>query len=120
MKIIYELIPGSAWMKPTWFAVDEDTYDGAEDGNRIHGQGETKEEARAELICELYTNAMYELTDIEVENIDTYDHPDYVDAYLSYAEMDGEKLTDSDLELLHETFPEIAQEYAFKITIGEY
>ena len=38
---------------------------------------------------------------IEFEDIKTWDHPDYVDAYMSYAEYNnGESLTDDEMEWL--------------------
>ena len=38
---------------------------------------------------------------IEFEGIKNWDHPDYVDAYMSYAEYnDGESLTDDEMEWL--------------------
>lgn len=39
---------------------------------------------------------------IEVEGIDHSDTPDFVDAFISYAEYNGEKLTDSELEILNQ------------------
>ena len=45
-----------------------------------------------------------ELESIEVEGIDTRDYPDFVDAFISYAELDGRKLTDEELDLVNEDY----------------
>ena len=42
------------------------------------------------------------LENIEVENIDMRDYPDFCDAYISYAEIDGQSLTDKQLEEVNE------------------
>lgn len=40
---------------------------------------------------------------IEIDGIDSRDYPDFVDAYISYAEHDnGEPLTDDELDALNE------------------
>ena len=45
----------------------------------------------------------YKLIDsIEVDGIDTTDYPDFCDAYISYAEYDGQPMTDEQLTLLNE------------------
>jgi hypothetical protein len=46
---------------------------------------------------------MRKVTNVEVDGIDTRDYPDFVDAYISYAEYeDGTPLTDMELEMLSE------------------
>ena len=52
------------------------------------------------------------LRDIEVDGVDTADYPDFVDAYVSYAVIDGRELTDIELDELNDNHPEIAQELA--------
>lgn len=47
------------------------------------------------------------LENIEVDGIDTRDYPDFVDAFISYAEMDGVELTDEQLDELNENYPEL-------------
>ena len=37
---------------------------------------------------------------IEVEGIDTRDYPDFSDAYISYAEIDGREATEEELQEL--------------------
>ena len=47
----------------------------------------------------------FELSDIdyvEVEDIHRWDAPDYCDAFISYAEIDGRPLTDEELDLVNE------------------
>lgn len=47
------------------------------------------------------------LEHIEVDGIDTRDYPDFVDAFISYAEMDGVELTDEQLDELNENYPDL-------------
>jgi len=47
------------------------------------------------------------LENIEVDGIDTRDYPDFVDAFISYAEMDGVELTDEQLDELNANHPEL-------------
>jgi hypothetical protein len=39
---------------------------------------------------------------VEVEGIDTRDYPDFCDAYISYAEIDGREATKDELEELND------------------
>jgi len=43
-----------------------------------------------------------EIDNIEFEGISYKDHPDYTDAFISSAEINGRKLTDSELDELNE------------------
>lgn len=43
---------------------------------------------------------MYE--NIEIENIVPSDYPDFVDAYISYATLNGRELTENELDELNE------------------
>jgi len=47
------------------------------------------------------------LENIEVDGIDTRDYPDFVDAFIYYAEMDGVELTDEQLDELNDNHPEL-------------
>ena len=47
------------------------------------------------------------LENIEVEGIDTKDYPDFVDAFISYAEIDGVKLEDRQLDYLNDNHPNL-------------
>lgn len=42
------------------------------------------------------------ISNVEVEDIDRDDYPDFSDAYISYAEYDGESMTDEQLEELNQ------------------
>jgi hypothetical protein len=42
------------------------------------------------------------LTSIDVDGIDTRDYPDFCDAYICYAEIDGEPLTEVELDQVNE------------------
>lgn len=52
------------------------------------------------------------LTDIEVDGINKNDWPDFVDAYVSAAMVDGVELTHEQLDWVNDNHPEIAQEEA--------
>lgn len=47
------------------------------------------------------------LENIEVDGIDTGDYPDFVDAFISYAEIDGVELTDEQLDELNDDYPDL-------------
>ena len=47
------------------------------------------------------------LENIQVDGIDTRDYPDFVDAFISYAEMDGVELTDEQLDELNDNYPDL-------------
>ena len=42
------------------------------------------------------------ITAIEFEDVDTCDYPDFCDAFISYAELDGVELTEAELIELNE------------------
>ena len=42
-----------------------------------------------------------QITNVEVEDIDTNDYPDFCDAYISYAEYKGKEMTEDQLEELN-------------------
>ena len=42
------------------------------------------------------------ITAIEFEDVDTSDYPDFCDAFISYAELDGVELTEDELIELNE------------------
>lgn len=44
------------------------------------------------------------ITNVEVEGIDTKDYPDFVDAFISYAEYDGVEMTDEQLDEINECY----------------
>ena len=41
---------------------------------------------------------------IEVDGIDTADYPDFVDAFISYAEIDGKELSDEQYDYVNEQY----------------
>jgi hypothetical protein len=43
-----------------------------------------------------------QITNVEVEDIDTYDYPDFCDAYISSAEYKGKEMTEDQLEELND------------------
>ena len=56
-----------------------------------------------------------DLDNVEIEDVDTKDYPDFCDAFFSYAEISGRPLTEEELIELGENYPdelnEIAHEY---------
>tara|TARA_R110000868_G_scaffold48122_2_gene156803 strand:- start:36 stop:221 length:186 start_codon:yes stop_codon:yes gene_type:complete len=59
------------------------------------------------------------IKNILIEGVDSRDYPDFVDAYVSYAEhSNGNSLTEDELDLLNADHPEIAQEHAFETLLN--
>ena len=59
------------------------------------------------------------LNNVQVEGVDMADYPDFVDAYISYAEDDnGNELSDEQLEKLTEDNQEFVQELAHEDIMG--
>ena len=42
------------------------------------------------------------ITDVEIAGLNSFDAPDYADAYISMANYDGREMTDLELDLLNE------------------
>lgn len=61
-----------------------------------------------------YINNKYvDLRSIELEDVFQYDYPDFVDAYISYAEFeDGTELTQDQIELVQIEWPDLVNEIA--------
>ena len=59
-----------------------------------------------------------DLTDIEIEGVDTSDYPDFCDAFISYAEYNGTPLTEDQLDKLQEDYPEQVNELAYMSLIN--
>jgi hypothetical protein len=55
------------------------------------------------------------VVDIEVDGVDSRDYPDFCDAYFcsAFYEDNGEPLSEDDLILLDELFPEVLNEMSF-------
>ena len=53
-----------------------------------------------------------ELTHVEVEGARSEDYPEFTDAYLSYAELNGQELTQEELEYVTEHHREFIQGFA--------
>ncbi len=53
-----------------------------------------------------------DLVDVQVDGIDRRDHPDYVDAFISYAvnKKTGKELTDAELDDLNENHSDFVHE----------
>ncbi len=51
------------------------------------------------------------LTSVEIEGIDFADAPDFVNAFVVYAEYEGVPLTEAELETLNEDHPALVYEY---------
>ena len=50
------------------------------------------------------------LEDIEIEGIDYTDYPDFCDAFIASASLDGKELTEDELEFINDTFPDFVYE----------
>ena len=50
------------------------------------------------------------ISNIQFEDIDHSDYPDYSDAYVSYAEYDGEEMTDEQLDTLNDEYRDFVYE----------
>jgi hypothetical protein len=62
-------------------------------------------------------NRYVDLKSIELEDVFQYDYPDFVDAYISYAEFeDGAELTPEQIDKIQEEWPELVGE----IATGDY
>ena len=51
---------------------------------------------------------------VEVEGIDTRDYPDFSDAYISYAEIDGREATEEELEELSDD-----RDFVYEMTFNQ-
>ena len=59
------------------------------------------------------------LIDVQIDGINMYDYPDFVDAYVSFAiDEEGNILTDEQLDQLAEDYPEWVQEMAHDEIMG--
>lgn len=55
---------------------------------------------------------------IEIEGVDSRDYPDFCDAFIAYAEDEnGNPLTEEELEILQEAYPEVVNELAYQSLI---
>ena len=59
------------------------------------------------------------VVDVEIDGVDPTDYPDFCDAYFTYAvyEDTGEELTDTELEELNDSYPEVVNEMAYEYYI---
>jgi hypothetical protein len=51
--------------------------------------------------------------DLEIDGVDAKDAPEFVDAYFSSGTLNGEDLTDDQLDYLTDNYPEVASEMAY-------
>jgi hypothetical protein len=59
-----------------------------------------------------------ELKNIGLDGVNPKDYPDFVDAFVDYAEhANGTPLTETELDYLNDNYPEVAQENAFESLI---
>lgn len=58
---------------------------------------------------------MIDPSSVEVENVHSNDYPDFVDAYISYAQYkNGKPLTDQELDMLNDQHSDFVQQAAHK------
>ena len=55
-----------------------------------------------------------DLTDWDIDGVDSRDYPDFCDAFLVEAWVGDYELTEEELEYVQETFPEWISEQAFE------
>lgn len=55
-----------------------------------------------------------EIKHVEVEGIDPSDYPDFCDAYIGYAEINGREATDEELEELSED-----RDFVYEMTFNQ-
>jgi len=55
-----------------------------------------------------------DLTDWDIDGVDSRDYPDFCDAFLAEASVGDYELTEEELEYVQETFPEWISEQAFE------
>jgi len=55
-----------------------------------------------------------EVDDLTVEGVDTGDYPDFCDAFFATGSINGQELTDEELDWLTEQYPEVLSEMAFE------
>ena len=60
-----------------------------------------------------------EVTDLEVDGVDSRDYPDFCDSFFSsgWHVKEGRELTDDELEYLTDTYPEYLNEMAYESLI---
>ena len=54
------------------------------------------------------------IENIEIDDIHMYDYPDFVDAFISYAEIDGVPLTDEQLDYINDEHRDFVYEQVMK------
>jgi hypothetical protein len=52
------------------------------------------------------------IDNIELEDVNTKDYPDFSDAHISYAEYDGREMTDEELDVLNDEYREFVYDQA--------
>ena len=58
-----------------------------------------------------------DVTDLEVDGVDSADYPDFSDAFFCSGWYKGRELTDEELSVLGENYPEVLGEYAYESLI---
>lgn len=56
--------------------------------------------------------SLYDLENVTIGDVFLWDYPDFCDAFIEYAEMDGEPLTDVELSILTENCGDQVNEFA--------
>jgi len=54
------------------------------------------------------------IENIELDDIHMYDYPDFVDAFISYAEIDGVPLTDEQLDYINDKHRDFVYDQVMK------
>ena len=51
---------------------------------------------------------------LEIDDVDTNDYPDFCDAFFSHGEINGRELTEDELEELAEDYPDVLNQMALE------
>ena len=57
---------------------------------------------------------LHKITDVEIENMDMKDYPDFSDAFISYGYYKNRDLTELELDYINDFRPEFIQEQIFE------
>lgn len=59
------------------------------------------------------TITFQDLENVEIDGVDPRDYPDFCDAFISYAELNGIALNETELEWVNDSFQEDINEMAY-------
>jgi len=57
-------------------------------------------------------NDLKRVNNLEIDNVNMSDYPDFCDAFISYGEIDGRELTEEELDYVNDMCPDLVNELA--------